>query len=716
VFRVAFFSLIALASLQAQTNPFGVRVQLPDAALDVADGGSIPFVAAGIGRTLSSTLTITNRGTQVATVNFVQLTGAADFTVSGVQDGAFTVPPGQVFGAQISYAATTSNRATGQFRFNYTIGAATANVTLNLAGTAPEFVYSYTPQGGNATTVVNGATLQFPNTAVDTQSSSVVVVANRGTAPGTFNGASVTGADFQTAGVPLPNTIVDGGRDIRFSVAFTPKQLDPVNGALTIETADRQVSFVLAGAGTGHRFGYEAVLAEGPAQIRPGQTITLPDANLNERSTVVVRFRNTGNAEGRIATLSVAGTGFTLGEAPLLPLNVPVGQVVAFSVNFLPTTPGRQLGRLRVGTDDFELSATGLGATLTYAYVLSGVSTPVTSGGSVIFAPAAVGSSTTLRFAIGNTGTSAITVSSIGLAAPSTVYALGALPALPIRLEPNASSGFDVTFTPSALGVTTATLRVDNQSFTLSGAGNAPPPLPALQFDGASGAQEALQQPAIGLTIARAYPLAVSGTLTLAFNSDVFASDPAVQFATGGRTVNFTIPANSTRAIFVNNANQIRVQTGSVAGTVTLTPAVSTADGGINLTPTTPPSVSLTVASAAPRILNATISARTANTLTLLVNGYSTARSVTTMDIAFTPTSGETVSTQRVSIPVEPAFLGYYQSTASAPYGSLFSLSVPLTFSGDLKSVTQLIDTIQSLAVTMANSRGTSNSMTVTVR
>lgn len=716
MFRVAILSLLTLASAVAQTGPFGIRVQLPDAALDVADGGSIPFVTTGIGRTLSANLTITNRGTQAATVNFAQLTGAADFTVSGFPDGSFNVAPGQVFGVQISYAASTSNRTTGQFRFNYTIGTTTANVTLNLVGTAPEFVYSYTPQGGNATTLANGGTLQFPNTAVDTQSTAVVVVANRGTAPGIFNGASVTGAEFQTAGVPLPNTTVDAGRDVRFSVTFVPKQLDAVTGALTVETADRRVSFVLAGAGTGPRFTYEAVLAEGPAPIRPGQTITLPDANLNERSTVMIRFRNTGNAEGRLTTLSVAGTGFTLGEAPLLPLNVPVGHIVAFSVNFLPTTPGRQLGRLRVGSDDFELAATGLGATLTYAYVVSGVSTPVTTGGSVIFTPAAVGSSSTLRFAISNTGTSAITVSSIGLAAPSTIFTLGTLPALPIRLEPNASSGFDVTFTPSALGVATATLRVDNQSFTLSGAGNAPPPLPALQFDGASGAQEPLQQPAIGLTIARAYPLAVNGTLTLTFNSDVFASDPAVQFATGGRTVNFTIPANSTRAVFANNANQIRVQTGSVAGTITLTPTVSTADGGINLTPTTPPSVSLTVAAAAPRILSATISARTASTLTLQINGYSTARSVTTMDIAFTPTSGETVSTQRVSVPVEPAFLGYYQSTTSAPFGSLFSLTVPLTFSGDIKSVTQLIDTIQSLAITFANSRGTSNSVTVNLR
>jgi hypothetical protein len=276
--------------------------------------------------------------------------------------------------------------------------------------------------------------------------------------------------------------------------------------------------------------------------------------------------------------------------------------------------------------------------------------------------------------------------------------------------------GFDITFSPSTLGVTTATLRIDSQSFILSGAGNAPPPLPPLQFDGASGAQEPLQQPAIGLTLARPYPLTLTGTLTLVFNSDVFAADPAVQFATGGRTVTFTIPANTTRAVFPNNATSIRVQTGSVAGAITITPTIGASDGGINLTPASPPSVSLTVAAGAPRILSAVVSARTANSITLLINGYATSRSVTSMELNFTPTTGENVATTRLTVPLESAFLGYYQSATAAPFGSLFSLSVPLTFAGDLKAVTQLSDTIQAMTVTLSNRLGASPAAPITLR
>ena len=364
----------------------------------------------------------------------------------------------------------------------------------------------------------------------------------------------------------------------------------------------------------------------------------------------------------------------------------------------------------------FGLSANALGSTVNYAFVINNVSNPVASGGSVIFTPAAVGGSSRLRFTMTNTGTSAATVSSVGLAAPTTVFTLSGIPALPVNLAPNATAGFDIAFTPNALGTSTAVLRVDNQTFTLSGAGNAPPPLPEIRFDGATGTQDALQQPAVGLTIASAYPLALTGSLTMAFNSDVFSNDPAVQFATGGRTVAFTIPANSTRAVFPNNQNQIRIQSGSLAGSISLTPAITTTESGINLTPTTPPSLTLTVAAAAPRILSVALSAKTATTITLLVSGYATNRSVTSMRLQFTPTSGETVQTTDVTIPVEASFLGYYASTASAPFGSLFTVSIPLTLAGDIKNVPTVADTVQSVAVTLTNRIGTSNSQTLTLR
>jgi transposase len=84
----------------------------------------------------------------------------------------------------------------------------------------------------------------------------------------------------------------------------------------------------------------------------------------------------------------------------------------------------------------------------------------------------------------------------------------------------------------------------------------------------------------------------------MSVSSDTFVTDPSVQFSTGGRTVSFTIPANGTQAVFSNGATTIKLQTGSVAGGITITPSFATRTG-YSLTPDSPASLSLSIASAA---------------------------------------------------------------------------------------------------------------------
>jgi len=252
----------------------------------------------------------------------------------------------------------------------------------------------------------------------------------------------------------------------------------------------------------------------------------------------------------------------------------------------------------------------------------------------------------------------------------------------------------------------------------VSGVGNPPAALPEYRFTGATGAQAPLQQVAAGLTLASAYPLNLTGVLTLNFNSDVFSNDPAVQFATGGRTVNFTIPAGSTQAVFPNNATQIGLQTGTVAGTITLTPSF-VSDGGITLTPTLPPALNLTVPQSAPRLLSVQVASKTASGVTLLVTGYATGRSITQIDVQFTPTAGEDVATRRLTMNVDASFTAWYQSAASQAFGSQFTVTLPFTLSGDIvntTSLTNVIDTIQSVSVTLTNRQGVSTAQSVNLK
>ena len=59
-------------------------------------------------------------------------------------------------------------------------------------------------------------------------------------------------------------------------------------------------------------------------------------------------------------------------------------------------------------------------------------------------------------------------------------------------------------------------------------------------------------QPAFSVSLAASYPVQLTGQIVMTFTADgsVGIDDPTVQFASGGRTVNFTIPAGSTTGVF----------------------------------------------------------------------------------------------------------------------------------------------------------------------
>jgi hypothetical protein len=705
-----------MASAQAQI-PFNLRFQQGQTLSVVADGATLNFPAEAVGMPVSGTLTVNYRGVTgtTVTINTIDLTGSLDFSVSGSTATPFNIAGGESVTLGIRYAPATANRTTARLVVNYTEGRTTGTFILNLAGVAPDFAFSYTPPGGNAQPLVTGGIISFPQTIVDTTVTATLVILNRGSGAGVVTSVVSTGAAFQLVGAPLPGTSVDGGREVRVGIAFTPRQVTPSTGSIAIELVDRRVSFSLEGTGSMAQFAYEVITDRGASAIAPEQNINLPDVLVGERSSVVVRVSNTGTADGRIAAIGVSGAGITLSDLPPLPITLAPGARFTFTINFNPAAAGRVIGRLRIGLDQFDVTASGLGPVLSYAYLISGVSTTVANNGTVSFSSTAVGASSSVQFQISNTGTAPGSVSSVSITSAATVFELLRVPSLPVTLAPGASTTFSIGFTPTALGAATATLRVDGQTFTLNGTGTSPAPLPEYRFTGATGAQEPLQQPAVSLSLASPYPLALNGTLTLAFNSDVFSNDPAVQFATGGRTVSFTVAANTTQAIFANNSNQIRLQTGTVAGTISLTPSFAT-EGGINLTPQRPVALNLTVASSAPRLLSVSISARTGTSVTLLVSGYTTARSITQMDLQFTPVSGENLTGARASINVESAFLAWYQGAQSAQFGSLFTATVPVTLSGETVSATSLSDAIQSVSVTLTNRLGASPARSVDLR
>ena len=192
--------------------------------------------------------------------------------------------------------------------------------------------------------------------------------------------------------------------------------------------------------------------------------------------------------------------------------------------------------------------------------------------------------------------------------------------------------------------------------------------------------------------------------MTLSFAPDVGGDDPAVQFSSGGRTVSMTIPAGANLATFP--VPNLGLQTGTVAGVITLTVTLQAA--GSDITPTPTPVRVIRVSKAAPTV-SAVRASRTANGFDVQVTGFCTAREVTQAIFHFNAAPGATLQTTDITVPVESLFTAWFTSAASSPFGSLFMFTQPFSLQGTAGDVV-------SVTVTLVNRLGNSNAVTANLQ
>ena len=727
--------LVAAAIAAAQTTvPFQLRIDSADNAFSVTNGSNVTVNADFIGQTVSLRLTALYRGTTRATILTPELLGSSDFTGNpGFQSG-FEAQPNQNFTYELRFRPTTGNRVITQVSIPYQeLAGPTATapppvgfITLTFSGVAPDPVVTYTfATNANTFSLSNGSALPFPNTLVNTISQASIGILNRGSGPGPITSIVLSGSSsFTLTGLPLLPGNLGAGSGFSFGIRYAPRALETATATLTIVfAAGQQFNIRLEASSINSSFAYEVLIGDDTRVVGSGETIALPDTAVTKTSVVGFRIRNTGTAEGQVTSLSLIGAGYQLQDPPTLPQQLAPNSAINFSIAVTPNEVGTLTGRLRIGNDTFTFSTKGTGPRLEYSFdAATGSPVPLQPSGSVLFTPVAVSGTSRVTFAIKNTGT--IPANVINISIPERgAFTLTRVPTLPATLEPDSQVEFTIEFAPSALGVGgLSSLRIDNTTFNLVGSGLPPPPMPEFRFTGPTGNVNALEQPAIALALTQPYPLAITGVLTANVVAEDFAPDPAVQFSTGGRTVAFTIPANSTAAIFTNGANQIRLQTGSAAAAFTLSSAFATTAAGIDLTPANGATLRFTVPAAAPQLVTAQVVGRTSVGLTIQVNGYSTARALTQMDFQFATTTGSfTFAGTRFTVNVSNEAQAWFRNPSSQGFGGQFSVQVPFNLQSTgavpgLPAGSSLLDLLTSVTITAGNSRGTSNALSLNLR
>jgi hypothetical protein len=272
--------------------------------------------------------------------------------------------------------------------------------------------------------------------------------------------------------------------------------------------------------------------------------------------------------------------------------------------------------------------------------------------------------------------------------------------ALPAGLS--LSSSGVITGTPSGAGSFTFTVQVKDstgttatQAFTLA---IVPPTAPQVNVPGEPTSSAAGQQVSFGVSLASPYALDITGQITASFQPDAVAAavDPALQFSTGGLTANYTIPANSTDAVFSNSTKKIGLQTGTVSGTITLTFTLTAAGAEL------PGFQNTIVISRSAPVIQSVKLVRTSAGLEVHVIGFSPPRDLTEADLTFTAAAGSTLQTTKVTENISSVATAWYQSTASGQYGSLLMLVLPFTASAGS------VDAVGSVSVVMKNAEGIS--------
>lgn len=225
------------------------------------------------------------------------------------------------------------------------------------------------------------------------------------------------------------------------------------------------------------------------------------------------------------------------------------------------------------------------------------------------------------------------------------------------------------------------------------------PVLPTVSLTQIGDTAAAGTQPNFGINIAQSFPLALDGAATLSFAPENGPADPNIRFANGSSTLNFTIPAGQNFAVPPSGV-PFAFQTGTVAGTITLT--VVMRQNGVTLNPNPAVTRTIRIARAAP-VITSVRAERQGNGLQVIVAGYSNTREITGASFRFTASSGS-LDPAPINVAVQPAFQSWFGSGTSVPFGGQFLLTVPFNVQGSAQ--------LSGVEVTLVNSVGSTSAST----
>jgi sugar lactone lactonase YvrE len=538
------------------------------------NNGDINFGTVAIGSTATQNETLRNIG-NVSLAPFT-FTAPAPFTIApgatnGCQDTTGTNPtvlsPAGSCSVQLQYAPTKAATDKGNADIRLTSDLVygyfgLVDVNWNLSGVASTATISIAP-----------TTITFPSTAVGATSAPLTsTLTNGGASPISLTAGSLTDSTNFTQSDNCNGQIAAGG-SCTITFTFTPRSTGALSSTYSIATGSQGWTVALSGTG-----------------VAPSVTATLAPSTFVFNATTsfgatsqTATLTNTGASTLMLASITLGGanpTAFT--QSSTCGTTLAAGATCSITLGLVNTSVGSFAATLTVADN-----ATAGNQTATLAGTVTGVPQPALAPSTLTFPSTTVGTtSSSQTLTLSNTGTAALTFSSISIFGtnPSSFAQTNACPA---TLAIGASCTINVTCTPTATGVLSATL-----------AANFPSPIPqvasALSCTGVTPtapqaaltpATEAFGTVTVGTSsVAQVLMLTNAGTSALSITSISLSGTNASSFSISTKTCGTSLAAGASctvTVVFTPTSAAAMVATLSVADAVGTQSSALTGTGSV---------------------------------------------------------------------------------------------------------------------------------------
>jgi archaellum component FlaF (FlaF/FlaG flagellin family) len=404
---------------------------------------SVSFGNVTVGKGKMQSVTITNTGSAAVNVSKATISGAGYSIVNGAS--MTTIAPGATSTVQIQMSVHGPGTSNG--RYTLESDAQNSPLDINLTGTGVGSELSISP-----------SSLNFGNVKVGQSATQNVTLSNSGNVDLVVSAAQVMSSGFAISGLTLPATIT-AGQSTSFTVQFTPTAAQGVTGSIQFmdNASDSPQTFDLAGTGTS---------ANTTLNANPG-SIAFGSVAVGNSSSQSITLTNTGASTIAISQAVASGNGFSING--LSPMNLAAGQSTSFAAKFSPASAGSASGTVTI-------TSNATNSTLSIALIGTGTAAQLTaSPSSANFGTVSTGNSNSQTITLTNGGSAVVSITQALVTGNG--FSLSGMPALPMTINPGASSTFNVVFTPTTSGSTGGSVTLVSNtpnsplSIALSGTG-----------------------------------------------------------------------------------------------------------------------------------------------------------------------------------------------------------------------------------------------------